>query len=573
MDFPPPPPTSSEIPGGGFSSSDSSDYQNSGVWERVKHQGTPPCQRSLHAAAVWNNHLLLFGGYDGIHRINDLHAFNFDTGRWEMLAVGENCPSPRDRHIAVVWGDGFYIFGGFDGLTRVNDMHRYDMVKRKWEIVECHGSIPTPRHSHAAVVFEDSLYLFGGYDGSYRCDFHRFDFETHTWRVVETSGKVPRSRYRGTCVVHDDRMILHGGHDGNKHLQDTHIYNFTTCIWSEVPCTDAPSPRDSHIGVVYGSSMYILGGSTGVAMGDFHELNLEKNVWRTVRYQTVADMGGNSSSSSTSTSSGGGGGGLNPSSRRASTGGLQITNTNGSGAEATTRDHHLSDGTTRNPAEGVGKRFCHIGVVYDNALFIFGGYDGANRLNDFQRFHFHPKPSMKSTLVGDMKKLVNSELLSDITFLVEDEKVYGHKLLCLRCPYFNHMFTGEYMESKAAELSIDGIRLEIFILFLEYLYSDSVDIQLNSAMELFEAADRFGMERLKKQCEYVMYGAINVDTASEILLAADLHSAETLRERCIRFVVMNFDAVSLTKGFHDMSRANLELNIEILKKRMDMKGG
>ena len=38
----------------------------------------PALQRSLHAAAVWNNHLLLFGGYDGIHRINDLHAF-FDT--------------------------------------------------------------------------------------------------------------------------------------------------------------------------------------------------------------------------------------------------------------------------------------------------------------------------------------------------------------------------------------------------------------------------------------------------------------------------------------------------------------
>ena len=60
-------------------------------------------------------------------------------------------------------------------------------------------------------------------------------------------------------------------------------------------------------------------------MGDFHELNLEKNVWRTVRYQTVADMGGNSSSTSTSSGSGGGGGGggLNPSSRRASTGGCK----------------------------------------------------------------------------------------------------------------------------------------------------------------------------------------------------------------------------------------------------------
>ena len=33
-------------------------------------------------------------------------------------------------------------------------------------------------------------------------------------------------------------------------------------------------------------------------------------------------------------------------------------------------------------------------------------------------------------------QLVNSELLSDITFLVEDEKVYGHKLLCLPLSLF-----------------------------------------------------------------------------------------------------------------------------------------
>ena len=179
---------------------------------------------------------------------------------------------------------------------------------------------------------------------------------------------------------------------------------------------------------------------------------------------------------------------------------------------------------------------------------------------------------MKSTLVGDMKKLVNSELLSDITFLVEDEKVYGHKLLCLRCPYFNHMFTGEYMESKAAELSIDGIRPEIFILFLEYLYSDSVDIQLNSAMELFEAADRFGMERLKKHVSTsCTVQSMSIQPPKSCWLLT--YIVQRPQREVHSLVVMNFDAVSLTKGFHDMSRANLELNIEILKKRMDMKGG
>lgn len=552
---PPPQPSSEESP---------SAWANTGVWERVKHtSGKPPCQRSLHAAAVWKNYLVIFGGYDGIHRVNDLHSFDFNTGAWELLSPENDSssnPSPRDRHIAVVWGNGFYIFGGFDGLTRVNDMHKFDMVRRSWECVVADGNVPSPRHSHAAVVYKDCLYLFGGYDGSYRCDFHQFDFLTHTWSQVITNGKVPRSRYRGTCVVHQDLMILHGGHDGNRHLQDTHIFNFTTRQWSEVACAGAPSPRDSHIGVVYGSSMYILGGSTGVAMGDFHELDLEKSVWSAVRYQNHRGGGGSQVV-------------LSKAVDRDSSNSVEAQGTGGGpGADSVPPPPAPAKGYPKDTSqEGIGKRFCHIGVVYESALFIFGGYDGSNRLNDFQRFQFNPEPNMRSTLVQDMKQLVNKELLSDIAFLVEGQKVYGHKLLCLRCPYFNNMFTGEYMESKAPELVIEGIRVEIFLQFLEYLYSDSVDIHLGAAMELFEAADRFGMDRLKKQCEYVMYGAISVDTASEILLAADLHSAEGLRDRCLRFVISNFDQVSLTKGFHDMSRANLELNLEILQKRMENK--
>ena len=557
MDLPPPPPSSSENKSIKIGS-DQNDYHHSGVWENVEHKGNPPCQRSLHAAAVWNNYMLVFGGYDGIHRINDLHGFNFETGYWELFAVGDMCPSPRDRHIAVVYNNGFYVFGGFDGISRVNDMHRYDLLTNEWELLDYAGTGPSPRHSHSAVVYKNYLYMFGGYDGSYRCDFHKFDLQRHIWEVVPTSGKVPRSRYRGTCVVHEDRMILHGGHDGNRHLQDTHIYNFSNGTWSEVSSTDAPSPRDSHIGVVYGNSMYIYGGSTGVAMGDFHELDLERGAWRMVQCQRMDEVPSNGGNGNAMHA-------LSQSHRRASTGEFQ--------ADPNIREA-FDEGSQYGNAKGwAGKRFCHIGIVFNGALYIFGGYDGANRLNDFKRFQFHPKPNMKSTLITDMKKLVNSELLSDITFLVEEEKIYGHKLLCLRCPYFNHMFTGEYMESKAAELTIDGIRAEIFLLFLEYLYSDSVEIQLKNAMELFEAADRFGLERLKKQCEYVMYGSINVDTAAEILLAADLHSAELLRDKCIRFVVANFDSVSLTKGFHEMSRANLELNIEILKKRMELRTG
>mmetsp|Transcript_2259 Transcript_2259/g.4792 ORF Transcript_2259/g.4792 Transcript_2259/m.4792 type:complete len:237 (-) Transcript_2259:329-1039(-) len=191
-------------------------------WELIESSTSSsnvPCQRSLHAGAVWKHFFIVFGGYDGHHRVNDLHAFNFKTATWQTLS-NVNAPSPRDRHVATVFENSLFIFGGFDGVARVNDLHSYNLETNEWASVDvAPGTAPSPRHSHAAVVYRESMFVFGGYDGSYRSDLHGFNFRSRRWFQVQYSGDVPRAGYRGTCVVSEDSMILHGGHDGNRHLQ------------------------------------------------------------------------------------------------------------------------------------------------------------------------------------------------------------------------------------------------------------------------------------------------------------------------------------------------------------------
>jgi hypothetical protein len=93
----------------------------SGYWEVVdtREGSIVPCQRSLHAGAIWRDSFIVFGGYDGFRRVNDLHSFNFKTQLWQILN-SLNAPSPRDRHVSIVHGDHFYVFGGFDGQARVD---------------------------------------------------------------------------------------------------------------------------------------------------------------------------------------------------------------------------------------------------------------------------------------------------------------------------------------------------------------------------------------------------------------------------------------------------------------------
>ena len=115
------------------------------VSTNLSTSGRPPCQRSLHAAAVLRDSIYVFGGYDGLHRVNDLHEFHFPSRSWRQIitlgplsegagAVGVgvvtatgSVPSPRDRHTAVAHGTSIYVFGGFDGTSRVSAW--------KWEAV------------------------------------------------------------------------------------------------------------------------------------------------------------------------------------------------------------------------------------------------------------------------------------------------------------------------------------------------------------------------------------------------------------------------------------------------------
>ena len=128
--------------------------------------------------------MIIFGGYAGHQRLNDLHCFNFTTSKWSLLS-NYLAPPPRDRHSAVIYENKFVVFGGFDGVTRVDDLHYFDLDLQMWKtIVEYNGTPPTARHSHSAVIWKQSLFIFGGYDGSYRNDFYEFNFSTKTWHQV-----------------------------------------------------------------------------------------------------------------------------------------------------------------------------------------------------------------------------------------------------------------------------------------------------------------------------------------------------------------------------------------------------
>mmetsp|Transcript_29055 Transcript_29055/g.41088 ORF Transcript_29055/g.41088 Transcript_29055/m.41088 type:complete len:593 (-) Transcript_29055:1722-3500(-) len=170
-----------------------------------------------------------------------------------------------------------------------------------------------------------------------------------------------------------------------------------------------------------------------------------------------------------------------------------------------------------------------------------------------------------TTYSSQMRGLVNDDEFSDVTFLVEDQPVHAHKaVMAQRCEHFAAMFRSGFRESTEKTITIPDTSRQVFLLLLEYIYTDFVKIELEHAVELYIASDLYQLERLRDMCCTVVRRNLNAENAPMLLQsAADSHCG-VLRESCMNFIVENFDIVSKTDGIKQISHPLL---LEILSMR------
>ena len=189
---------------------------------------------------------------------------------------------------------------------------------------------------------------------------------------------------------------------------------------------------------------------------------------------------------------------------------------------------------------------------YDESGNFAGAY-GANSVPVTQSF------------VQDMRDMVDDDEYSDVTFMVEDQPVHAHRaILARRCEHFSAMFRSGMRESVEKEIRIPSIPRPVFILLMEYLYTDSVKIELEHAVDLYIAADLYQLERLRDMCCVVVRRNLTGENAPAVLQnAADAH-CQVLKEICMEYIVTNFDVISKTEGIKAVSHGLL---LEILSLR------
>lgn len=174
-------------------------------------------------------------------------------------------------------------------------------------------------------------------------------------------------------------------------------------------------------------------------------------------------------------------------------------------------------------------------------------FDLAMKIKKTAPIESAPQQPARTVYLGE--QYVNNPTLADVTFIVDDQKFYAHKIALLASSSaFRAMFDGGYKERDANTIEIPNIRYNVFELMMIYTYTGEVEVPTEVAQDLLRASDQYLLEGLKHQCEETIKDIISTENISDIYLLSESCMANQLGHHCVMFVLERSNEMILTYG-------------------------
>uniref|UniRef100_A0A9J7ZYU3 RCC1 and BTB domain containing protein 2 n=2 Tax=Cyprinus carpio carpio TaxID=630221 RepID=A0A9J7ZYU3_CYPCA len=153
------------------------------------------------------------------------------------------------------------------------------------------------------------------------------------------------------------------------------------------------------------------------------------------------------------------------------------------------------------------------------------------------------------TVAQSLKREFDSPEISDLRFLVDGKCIHVHKaLLKIRCEHFRALLN----ETDEETIEIHQFSFLVYRAFLEYLYTDTINLPPEDAIGLLDLSTYYRESRLKRLCQETIKRGITEENAITLLSAAVKYEAQDLEEFCFKFCVNHLTAVTQTQAFAEM---------------------
>ena len=133
--------------------------------------------------------------------------------------------------------------------------------------------------------------------------------------------------------------------------------------------------------------------------------------------------------------------------------------------------------------------------------------------------------------------LFNNELMSDMTFIVDNERVPVHKfVLAASSSVFYAMFNGPLAESKNEIKIPDCENTECLLEFLKYLYTDEIQLNWENAFNILYLSKKYMIPALTVHCCEFLSKTLTKENVLAVLQQSVKLDEEGLIARCLDFI-------------------------------------
>ena len=172
----------------------------------------------------------------------------------------------------------------------------------------------------------------------------------------------------------------------------------------------------------------------------------------------------------------------------------------------------------------------------------------------------------RSTIIERMSFIFNTEILSDVKFVVpvsigesESKKVIpAHKfVLAISSPVFFAMFYGQMAETKDS-IELPDCDYDSLLELFRYLYSDEVKLSGSNVMQVLYLANKYMVPSLTEKCNEYLQHNLKASNVFCILPLAQKFEDKDLEDRCWEVIERQTEEAVKSDEFVTLERSLVE---------------
>ena len=155
---------------------------------------------------------------------------------------------------------------------------------------------------------------------------------------------------------------------------------------------------------------------------------------------------------------------------------------------------------------------------------------------------------------------------NDVTIIADKQSIPCNKMV-LSCysKFFETLFRTNFKEKYQNQVEVNGFDGQIIKLIIDYIYSGSINIDLENVMDIVSASDYLQLDALKHFCWKFLELELTAENCLNVIRASILYKPGLSLDKAYQLLSENLEQISQTEMFKAFSKADLILILEKMK--------